>query len=62
MPYHAAYLFDTDARRQVMVEHQEMIEVLVDHDNARLIELMNEHRRGGEAGTDVLLRRARADT
>ncbi|WP_441346868.1 GntR family transcriptional regulator [Rhodococcus sp. SGAir0479] len=57
MPYHAAYLFDAEVRRRVVAEHDEMIQALADHDNGRLIELMNEHRRGGEAGTGMLLRR-----
>ncbi|MGW0044784.1 GntR family transcriptional regulator [Rhodococcus sp. NPDC003348] len=56
MPYHAAYLFDAEVRRRVVAEHEAMIEALADHDNERLIELMNEHRRGGEAGTGMLLR------
>lgn len=56
MPYHAAYLFDAEVRRRVIAEHDAMIDALADHDNERLIGLMNEHRRGGEAGTSMLLR------
>jgi len=56
MPYHAAYLFDAEVRRRVVAEHEAMIDALADHDNERLIALMNEHRRGGEAGTGMLLR------
>ncbi|MGX7726969.1 transcriptional regulator, GntR family [Rhodococcus rhodochrous J3] len=56
MPYHAAYLFDAEVRRRVIAEHDAMIDALADHDNERLIALMNEHRRGGEAGTNMLLR------
>ena len=56
MPYHAAYLFDAEVRRRVIAEHDDMIDALADHDNERLITLMNEHRRGGEAGTSMLLR------
>ncbi|MDJ0398947.1 GntR family transcriptional regulator [Rhodococcus rhodochrous] len=56
MPYHAAYLFDAEVRRRVIAEHDAMIDALTDHDNQRLIGLMNEHRRGGEAGTNMLLR------
>jgi DNA-binding GntR family transcriptional regulator len=40
----------------VIAEHDAMIDALADHDNERLIALMNEHRRGGEAGTNMLLR------
>jgi len=56
MPYHAAYLYDAEVRRRVIAEHDAMIDALADHDNERLIALMNEHRRGGEAGTNMLLR------
>ncbi|MFF0240405.1 GntR family transcriptional regulator [Rhodococcus pyridinivorans] len=56
MPYHAAYLFDAEVRRRVIAEHDAMIDALAHHDNERLIALMNEHRRGGEAGTNMLLR------
>lgn len=56
MPYHAAYLFDAEVRRRVLDEHEAMIDALADHDNERLIALMDEHRRGGEAGASMLLR------
>ncbi|MBM7459510.1 GntR family transcriptional regulator [Rhodococcus coprophilus] len=55
-PYHAAYLFDAEVRRRVVAEHDAMIDALTDQDNERLVALMNEHRRGGEAGTNMLLR------
>lgn len=56
MPYHAAYLYDPEVRRRVLAEHDAMISALAEHDNARLIELMNEHRRGGETSTGNMLR------
>ncbi|GAB99162.1 putative GntR family transcriptional regulator [Gordonia namibiensis NBRC 108229] len=55
MPYHAAYLYDPAGRQRVCGEHEEMIDALAEGDNARLIELMNEHRRGGEANTGMIL-------
>ena len=57
MPYHAAYLFDAEGRRRVVAEHDAMIDALADHDNDRLIAVMNDHRRGGEANTSMLLRK-----
>nr|WP_068166048.1 GntR family transcriptional regulator [Rhodococcus phenolicus] len=60
MPYHAAYIFDADVRRRVIAEHDAMIDALTKHDNERLIMLMNEHRRGGEAGATMLLRNSTA--
>ncbi|WP_413251388.1 GntR family transcriptional regulator [Tomitella gaofuii] len=63
MPYHAAYLFDAEVRRRVVAEHQAMIDAIAAHDNERLIALMNEHRRGTESSTGLLLRNStRADT
>ena len=56
MPYHAAYLYDPAARARVVAEHDLMIEALARHDNERLVELMNEHRRGGETSTGMMLR------
>lgn len=56
MPYHAAYLYDPDVRSTVVAEHEAMIDALAAHDNDRLIDLMNEHRRGGERSTGILLR------
>lgn len=56
MPYHAAYLYDPAARARVIAEHDQMIEALAGHDNDRLDELMNLHRRGGETSTGVMLR------
>ncbi|WP_280507967.1 GntR family transcriptional regulator [Nocardia flavorosea] len=55
MPYHAAYLYDPAARARVIAEHDQMIEALDDHDNDRLGELMNQHRRGGETSAEVML-------
>ena len=55
MPYHAAYLYDPAGRQRVCEEHDAMIEALADGDNTRLIELMDEHRRGGEANTGMIL-------
>ncbi|MGW4119610.1 GntR family transcriptional regulator [Nocardia sp. NPDC004711] len=60
MPYHAAYLYDPAARARVVAEHDQMIEALTRHDNARLVELMNEHRRGGETSTGMMLRATRS--
>ncbi|MGW5381216.1 GntR family transcriptional regulator [Nocardia sp. NPDC003963] len=59
MPYHAAYLYDPAARARVVAEHDQMIEALTEHDNDRLDELMNLHRRGGETSTGVMLRATR---
>ncbi|NKY43695.1 GntR family transcriptional regulator [Nocardia cerradoensis] len=59
MPYHAAYLYDPAARARVVAEHDQMIEALTRHDNERLVELMNEHRRGGETSTGMMLRATR---
>jgi DNA-binding GntR family transcriptional regulator len=56
MPYHAAYLYDAEVRRRVVAEHDSMIEALAANDNDQLIDLMNEHRRGGEHSTGMLLR------
>src|SRR5690606_42003976 len=56
MPYHAAYLYVPAARARVIAEHDQMIEALAGHDNDRLDELMNLHRRGGETSTGVMLR------
>jgi DNA-binding GntR family transcriptional regulator len=61
MPYHAAYLYDPAARARVVAEHDQMIEALTRHDNERLVELMNEHRRGGETSTGMMLRATRTD-
>ncbi|ANY22250.1 GntR family transcriptional regulator [Gordonia terrae] len=55
MPYHAAYLYDPDGRRRVCAEHDSMIEALAAGDNAHLVELMDEHRHGGEANTGMIL-------
>lgn len=55
MPYHAAYLYDAGVRRKVCDEHDDMVDALVAGDNNRLIELMNVHRKGGEASTGVML-------
>ncbi|MGV9709076.1 GntR family transcriptional regulator [Gordonia sp. NPDC003424] len=54
-PYHAAYLYDAEVRRRVCAEHDAMIDALRAGDNQQLIELMNEHRHGGEASTGVML-------
>ncbi|WP_281918405.1 GntR family transcriptional regulator [Nocardia sputorum] len=62
MPYHAAYLYDPAARARVVAEHDQMIEALARHDNERLVELMNEHRRGGETSTGIMLRATRTAT
>lgn len=62
MPYHAAYLYDPAARARVVAEHDQMIEALTRHDNERLVELMNEHRRGGETSTGLMLRATRTST
>jgi DNA-binding GntR family transcriptional regulator len=59
MPYHAAYLYDPAARARVVAEHDRMIEALARHDNERLVALMNEHRRGGETNTGIMLRTTR---
>lgn len=59
MPYHAAYLYDPAARERVVAEHDQMIEALVRHDNERLVALMDEHRRGGETSTGMMLRSTR---
>ncbi|WP_422395724.1 GntR family transcriptional regulator [Rhodococcus sovatensis] len=56
MPYHAVYLYDPAARIRILEEHEDMIAALADHDNHRLVELMNAHRRGGESGTSTVLR------
>lgn len=61
MPYHAAYLYDPEVRERVVKEHEAMIDALSTHDNNRLIELMNEHRRGGERSTGLLLRSTTPD-
>lgn len=55
MPYHAAYLYEPAVRRRVCAEHDHMIDALRCHDNRRLVELMDEHRRGGESSTGDLL-------
>lgn len=55
LPYHAAYLYDPDGRRRVCAEHDAMIEALAAGNNARLVELMDEHRHGGEANTGMIL-------
>lgn len=60
MPYHAAYLYDPAARARVVAEHDQMIEALTRQDNERLVALMDEHRRGGERSTGIMLRAARA--
>lgn len=62
MPYHAAYLYDPAARARVVAEHDQMIEALTRHDNERLVELMNEHRHGGETSTGIMLRATRTTT
>ncbi|WP_416382091.1 GntR family transcriptional regulator [Nocardia higoensis] len=59
MPYHAAYLYDPAARERVVSEHDQMIEALARHDNERLVALMDEHRRGGETSTGIMLRGTR---
>lgn len=59
MPYHAAYLYDPAARERVVAEHDQMIDALARHDNEGLVALMNEHRRGGETSTGMMLRAAR---
>ncbi|MEU1525449.1 GntR family transcriptional regulator [Nocardia rhamnosiphila] len=61
MPYHAAYLYDPAARDRVVAEHEKMIDALAAHDNDRLVELMEQHRRGGEASTGLMLRTTRQD-
>lgn len=55
MPYHLAYLYDPAGRATVLREHEEMFAALSDHDNHRLAELMDGHRRGGESSTNSLL-------
>lgn len=55
MPYHAAYLYDPQVRRRVCDEHDAMLVALADGDNAALIELMNQHRHGGETSTGIML-------
>ncbi|ETA05803.1 MULTISPECIES: GntR family transcriptional regulator [Gordonia] len=55
MPYHAAYLYDPAGRQRVCGEHDAMIDALAEGDNTRLVELMDEHRRGGEANTGMIL-------
>ncbi|ABH00071.1 transcriptional regulator, GntR family protein (plasmid) [Rhodococcus jostii RHA1] len=60
MPYHAAYLYDPAVRKRVLAEHDQMIDALAEHDNERLIELMNLHRQGGEVSTGIMLRSAGA--
>ncbi|MFW0793948.1 GntR family transcriptional regulator [Gordonia sp. CPCC 205515] len=55
MPYHAVYLFDPEARKRVLAEHDAMIEALAVGDNERLVTLMAEHRQGGESGTAMVL-------
>ncbi|WP_324195725.1 GntR family transcriptional regulator [Nocardia elegans] len=60
MPYHAAYLYDPAARARVVAEHDQMIEALARHDNDRLVELMDEHRHGGETSTGIMLRATRS--
>ncbi|WP_280218196.1 GntR family transcriptional regulator [Nocardia neocaledoniensis] len=59
MPYHAAYLYDPAARARVVGEHDQMIEALARQDNERLVALMDEHRRGGERSTGIMLRTSR---
>ncbi|MET7769983.1 GntR family transcriptional regulator [Nocardia sp. NPDC005366] len=59
MPYHAAYLYDATVRQRVVAEHDLMLEALAEHDNDRLIELMNLHRHGGETSTGIMLRATR---
>lgn len=56
MPYHAVYLYDPNGRARVVREHEKMIEALSMGDNQRLAQLMDEHRRGGEAVNGMALR------
>ncbi|MGF0313408.1 GntR family transcriptional regulator [Rhodococcus sp. IEGM1428] len=62
MPYHAAYLYDSEGRARVLREHEDMIAALAAHDNDSLIAIMNNHRRGGESSTNVMLRGGGAST
>lgn len=54
-PYHAIYLFSPDSRRAILEEHEAMIEALRDGDNARLAEIMDQHRHGSETQLGVML-------
>lgn len=54
-PYHAVYLFSPDSRRAVLEEHEAMIEALRDGDNARLAQLMDQHRHGSETQIGLIL-------
>jgi len=54
-PYHTIYLFSADSRRAILQEHEEMIEALRDGDNARLAELMHQHRHGSETQLGFML-------
>lgn len=47
-PYHAVYLVSPESRRAILHEHEQMVEALREGDNARLAELMNQHRHGSE--------------
>jgi DNA-binding GntR family transcriptional regulator len=54
-PYHTIYLFSADSRRAILQEHEEMIEALRTGDNARLAELMHQHRHGSETQLGFML-------
>ena len=60
MPYHAVYLYDARGRTRVIDEHQHMIAALAAGDNEKLIDLMDSHRRGGEAVNGAMLNGPRA--
>lgn len=56
MPYHAVYLYDPEGRARIIREHGEMIDALRHHDNKRLVQLMDQHRTGGQSNANLMLR------
>ncbi|MGW1785532.1 GntR family transcriptional regulator [Streptomyces sp. NPDC002143] len=54
-PYHSVYLFSPDSRRAVLEEHAAMVEALRAGDNARLVQLMDQHRHGSETQLGLML-------
>lgn len=55
MPYHAVYLYEAEGRARVVREHDEMLDALRAHDNERLVELMEQHREGGQQTANLVL-------